>query len=202
MLAGAVRLIELGSDAPFTASNARFFVAPLPVVLHILSVTLYSLLGAFQFAPMFRRRHACWHRLAGRFLIPAGLTAALSGWWMTMFYAWPAGDGIVLSWLRLVFGSAMLASILLGVNALRRRNFTQHGDWMIRGYAIGMGAGTQVFTTLFWLVLFGQPTELSRAVLMGAGWVINLGVAEWVIRRHTSPARRSTRRVTVPVQAS
>ncbi len=202
VLAGAVRLVELGSDAPVTASNARFFAAPLPVVLHILSVTLYSLLGAFQFAPIFRRRHARWHRLAGRVLVPAGLTAALSGLWMTLFYPWSAGDGVALFWLRLLFGSAMLASLLLGVDALRRRQFAEHGAWMIRAYAIGLGAGTQVFTHLFWLVLVGQPTEASRAVLMGAGWVINLAVAEWIIRRHTSKARRSARRVTVPAQTA
>jgi uncharacterized membrane protein len=199
-LAGAARLVELGGGAPVTANNARFFAAPLPVVLHILSVVVYSILGAFQFAQGLRRRHARWHRRAGGLLVPAGLVAALSGLWMTLFYPWPAGDGIALYWMRLVFGSAMLVSILLGVNALRRRNFARHGAWMIRAYAIGLGAGAQVFTHLIWLVLFGQPTELPRAILMGAGWVINLAVAEWIIRRHAATARRSTRRLTVPVQ--
>jgi hypothetical protein len=60
---------------------------------------------------------------------------------------------------------------------------------MIRAYATGLGAGTQVVTHLFWLLLVGQPTGFSRAVLMGAGWVINLAVAEWIIRRRTSMAR-------------
>lgn len=199
-LAGAARLVELGSDAPVTASNARFYAAPLPVVLHIVSVVIYSILGALQFAPGFRRRHAAWHRSAGRLLIPASLVAALSGLWMTLFYPWPAGDGVLLFWLRLVFGSAMLASILFGVDGLLRRNFAGHGAWMIRAYAIGLGAGTQVFTHLFWLLLVGQPTELSRAALMGAGWVINLAVAEWIIRRRTGVARRSARRLAAPVQ--
>jgi hypothetical protein len=35
----------------------------------------------------------------------------------------------------------------------------------------------------------GKPNELSRALLMGAAWVINLAVAEWAIRRR--PARRA-----------
>lgn len=199
-LAGAARLVELGGAAPVTASNARFFAAPLPVVLHILSVVIYSLLGAFQFAPGFRRRNARWHRWAGWALVPAGLIAALSGLWMTLFYPWPAGDGIALYWMRLVFGSAMVASILVAVNALRRRAFARHGAWMIRAYAIGLGAGTQVFTHLAWLVLIGQPTELSRAMLMGAGWAINLAVAEWIIRRYATKTRRTTRRAPVPVQ--
>ena len=32
-------------------------------------------------------------------------------------------------------------------------------------------------------MIFGPPTEFSHALLMGAGWVINLLVAEWAIRR-------------------
>jgi hypothetical protein len=54
---------------------------------------------------------------------------------------------------------------------------------MIRGYAIGQGAGTQAFTHLPWILLLGTPGELPRAVLMAAGWVINIAVAEWIIRR-------------------
>jgi hypothetical protein len=55
LIAGAVRIAELTGGAEVTPENARFFASPLPVVLHILSVSLYSILGAFQFAPGFRR---------------------------------------------------------------------------------------------------------------------------------------------------
>jgi len=94
---------------------------------------------------------------------------------------------VILYGLRLLFGSAMLLSILLGIAAIRRRDFVQHGDWMLRGYAIGLGAGTQVLALAVGELLAGPPNELSRALLMGAGWVINLAVAEWIIRRR--PAR-------------
>ena len=58
-----------------------------------------------------------------------------------------------------------------------------HSAWMTRAYAIGLGAGTQVFTFLPWTLFFGEPGQAMHAVLMGAGWVINLAVAEVVIRR-------------------
>jgi uncharacterized membrane protein len=185
--AGAFRLRELAGGAEITPANARFFASPLPVVLHIVSVTLYAILGAFQFVPSLRRRRHAWHRIAGRILIPCGLAAALSGLWMTLFYPWPDGDGVILYGLRLLFGSAMLLAILLGVAAIRRRDFVQHGAWMLRGYAIGMGAGTQVLTSLLGVLLFGIPGEFPRALLMGAAWVINLAVAEWIL--HRRPAR-------------
>jgi len=187
--AGTARLTELAHGAEITPANARFFAMPLPVVLHIMSVIPFSMLGAFQFSPGFRRRRRGWHRAAGRVFAICGLMAALTGLWMAHFYPWPEGDGVVLYVLRLVFGTAMGVSIVLGVDAIRRRDFTAHGAWMIRGYAIGMGAGTQVLTHLPWFLLVGKPGESTRAVLMAAGWVINLLVAEWVIRKQ--PARHA-----------
>lgn len=54
---------------------------------------------------------------------------------------------------------------------------------MTRAYAIGLGAGTQVFTHLPWFLMYREmPGEAPRAFLMGAGWVINVLVAEVVIR--------------------
>jgi len=181
--AGAVRITQLTGGEQVTPDNARFFASPLPVVLHIFSVSLYAILGAFQFVPSLRQRRHRWHRIVGRIVVPCGLVAALSGLWMTQFYPWPDGDGEILYGLRLLFGSAMLLSILFGVAAIRRRDFAQHGDWMLRGYAIGMGAGTQVLTNVPWVLIFGKPGEFPRALLMGAGWVINLAVAEWIIRK-------------------
>ncbi|MFL5619776.1 MAG: DUF2306 domain-containing protein [Gemmatimonadaceae bacterium] len=187
---GAIRLAQLAGGAEVTAANARFFAQPLPVVLHILGVIPYSIFGALQFAPSFRRRRRGWHRAAGRVLALCGLVAALTGLWMAHFYPWPEGDGELVYLERLLFGSAMLASIVLALDAIRRRDFVAHGAWMTRAYAIGMGAATQVLTHLPWFIFVGKPGESSRAVLMGAGWVINLVVAEWVIRR--GPPRRST----------
>lgn len=184
-VAGTLRLVELSGGGPITGANARFFSAPVPVVLHILSVIPFSVLGAFQFAPSLRRRSRRWHRVAGLLLVPCGLTAAVTGLWMAHFYPWPKGDGEILYWLRLLFGSAMGVAIALAMDAIRRRDFRAHGRWMTRGYAIGMGAGTQVLTHLPWFILIGQPGEDVRAVLMGAGWVINLGAAEWIIRRRS-----------------
>jgi len=180
--AGTFRLTELAGGAEVTPANARFFAMPLPVVLHVLAVIPFSILGALQFSPGFRRRKPRWHRIAGRILALLGLMAALTGLWMTLVYPWPAGDGEAVYLLRLFFGSAMAVSIVLAIHAVRRRDFTSHATWMIRGYAIGMGAGTQVLTHLPYFILVGQPEELGRSVMMGAGWVINVAIAEWIIR--------------------
>ncbi len=186
---GALRLTELTAGADVTPQNARFFASPIPVVTHIVSVTVYSLLGAFQFVPSLRGRRG-WHRIAGRILIPAGLLAALSGLWMSAFY--PLPDGYTDVPLRLFFGTAMLVSLVLGLAAVRRRDFVRHSAWMTRAYAIAVGAGTQAFVSIPWLLLVGPTDVPTRAVLLGAGWVINVAVAEYVIHRRARQALRRT----------
>ncbi len=185
---GSVRLVELssGTEFMFLPDSARIASAPIPVVIHIISVVIYSILGAFQFVPGFRRRYRGWHRTAGRILIPSGLVTALSGLWMTQFSPLPWHDIGPLYWVRLVVGLGMTLSIVLGVLAIRQRDFAQHGAWMIRAYALAVGAGTQVFVLLPWAFFPSIHSELTRAILMALAWLINLAVAEWVIQKQRS----------------
>jgi hypothetical protein len=193
IIAGTVRLNEL-AGGQVTPENVRFFDSPIPVLIHIPTVTVYLVLGAFQFVPPLRRGkrgRPSWHKVAGRILAPAGLLAALSGLWMAVFYDLPPLDGTLLLILRLVFGSAMVAFIVLGFIAVRRRNYVRHSEWMSRAYAIGIAQGTIVVVTIPWIVLVGPVTELTRALLIGASWVLSLAVAEYFIyRRAHEPAQK------------
>jgi hypothetical protein len=181
VIAGALRITELASGPVVTEGNARFVHSPIPVIAHIIGATTYLLLGALQFVPRLRRGRPSWHRIAGRVLVPAGLIAAFSGMWMGVFYTRPVFDMVV----RLIAGTLMATFILLGLRAVLKKDFTTHRRWMIRGYAVGIGAGTQVFTALVWLLVTGGAVADANTtvLLLVAGWVINLAVAEVVIRR-------------------
>lgn len=60
------------------------------------------------------------------------LAVAASALWLTLFYEAQPGTGELLYVLRLVFTSAMAASLLLGITAIRRRDIAAHRAWMIR----------------------------------------------------------------------
>ncbi len=45
---------------------------------------------------------------------------------------------------------------------------------MMRSYALGLGAGTQVLTHLPWYLFPSIHGELARTLFMAAGWGINL----------------------------
>jgi hypothetical protein len=179
VIAGAFRVNELTVGAEITEANARFFHSPVPVIAHVIGASIYLMVGALQFVPGLRTRR--WHRYAGRVLVPAGIVTGLSGIWMAVFYPRPALD----TGMRVFFGVLMVTFIALGLRAILRRDVAAHRAWMIRGYAIGIGAGTQVLTALVWsLFSWGvEPQEFTEWLLLGAGWVINLIVAEFAIRR-------------------
>jgi len=192
--AGYLRLVELAGGSHVLPANPRMTASPLPVVIHIVCAVLYAVLGAFQFSSGFRRRRPGWHRASGRVVVGLGLAVAFSALWMTLFYARQPGTGELAYLFRLAFGSAMAASIILGFNAIRNRDVASHVAWMTRAYALALGAGTQVFTLGIGKAVFGT-SAFAYDLCLGAGWVINLAVAEYIIRRHGS--RRSVSRRTI-----
>jgi uncharacterized membrane protein len=197
VIAGSLRLLEVAGGPQLLPTNPRIDASPAPVVVHVLAAAVYALLGAFQFPARLRRRHPGWHRRSGRILIGAGLAVAGSGLWMTLF--WSGAPGGNLLWgIRLIVASAMAASIVLGFAAIRRRDIPAHRAWMVRAYALGLGAGTQVFTQGVGEAFFGTG-DLSIAISVASGWAINVLVAEWVIQR---PSIRRAARARAAVLAA
>lgn len=196
LLPGLARLLVGLAGDPEAANGPP--ASPVPVIVHVVCGTAFVVIGAFQFPTSRRRRTRTWHRRTGRLLIPLGIAAAGSGMWLALFYPRLRHGGELLTGLRLTFGTAMIASIVIAFVAIKGRDIDRHRKWMMRGYAIGLGAGTQLFTLGFGGAVFGTG-ETATALLNGAGWVINLAVAEWVIRR--GPTRRKPQRATVVAAA-
>lgn len=186
-LGGIARLASLSGEAP---EDTRFLQAPVPILLHVISATLFCLLGAFQFSSGFRLRWPGLHRRAGRWLALCGLLTGATGLWMTAFYPIPTSlQGPLLYGVRLAVASAMMASLLIAWRSILRRDVARHEAFMIRAYALGQGAGTQVLVLLPWMLLSGESGGLTRDLLMTLSWAINIVVAESIIRYRE--ARRS-----------
>ena len=184
VVAGMVRLSGLARSGGVTPENARFVTMPTPVVLHIVCASMFCVLGAFQFDSALRQRFPRLHRIAGRIAAPCGIVAALTGLWMTAAYAIPAElQGPLLYGVRTVVGLAMTLAAVESVRAAFQRRITEHTAWMVRAYALGQGAGTQVLILLPVTLMAGAPTFIFRDVLMASAWGLNMVFAEWVIRR-------------------
>ncbi|MFO1271898.1 MAG: DUF2306 domain-containing protein [Rubrivivax sp.] len=164
------------------------------MTLHILAAALFSILGAFQLDPRWRASSLRWHRQAGAVALVSGLVVAATGGYMTVVYAIPESlQGPFLRLTRLAVSGGMLVSLLLALRAIVQRRFDAHGAWMLRAYALGMGAGTQVLVFLPAELLLAGPVQgLPRDLLMALAWGVNLAVAELLIaggsmRRRAGP---------------
>jgi hypothetical protein len=190
VLGGVARLGSLADGVPVAADDARFFAAPTAVVIHVVAATIYALLGAFQFSTGIRRRWPRWHRRAGMLLLGCGFLVGASGLWMTAVYRIPPSmQGSLLYGVRLLVGIAMLTSLGKGLASILRRDVAEHETWMIRAYALAQGAGTQAVILLPLTLISGAVLGLTRDILLSVAWVINILVAEWLIRRRTRVAR-------------
>ena len=189
LASGVLRLVQLAGGPQLMPLDPRFAATALPLATHIVGSLVFALLGVAQFLPRLRCRGHSWHRRAGRVVAVVGLVAAVSALWITLFYPARAGTGALLFGFRLVFGSAMIACLVLGFAAIRRRDVAAHRAWMIRAYAIGMAAGTQAFTEGFSKALLGSSVLLDDTAKV-LGWVVNLTAAEWIIRRRGGRSRR------------
>lgn len=171
--------IDALSDADDLARRASY---PFAVVGHILGGSLMLLLGLAQFSIWFRRKYPAWHRWTGRGLVAGGGYFALSGLWMNAAVQAQAD-----SWLhdaaQNVVAVAMLAVLVLGIRAIWRRDIAAHRAWMMRAYAISLGAATQTALLLPVFLLFGPPVGLLADLVFIAAWGLNLAVAERLIRR-------------------
>lgn len=192
VLGGVFRLTELSAEPGG--------MLPLPstvaLVVHIVAMTVFCLLGAFQFSPALRARRR-WHRTAGRVLIPVGILAALSATWLAVFFGGHP-DALALAMIRLVFAVAMTVFLARGIIAIRRRDFAAHGAWMTRAFAIAVSGGTQALVFALWTIPLGEVDAFGEAWLVAVAFVINSAVAELLIRRRSSRRRSGGRKRGVP----
>lgn len=190
---GLFRVLELAGGPAVAPENLRALAAPLPIVLHILTSSLFCLLGVVQFLPSVRRYRPATHRVIGGAVAIAGCISAATGLWMTHTYTFPSElQGNLLYVVRIILGTSMIGLIGWAIIAIRSRNVFQHSASMLRAYAIGQGASTQAFIGIAWIIVFGtEPLGPLRDGMMVFAWMLNLLVAECLIRRFLLPKKAS-----------
>jgi hypothetical protein len=187
VLGGVLSLSEASAHAAGSSSSA----SPLPMIAHVVGMSVFCLLGAFQFSPALRVRRG-WHRSAGRVLIPAGFVAALSSIWLAVFFGGPANE-LALAMVRLGFAVPMTVFLVLGSLAIKRRDFAAHGAWMTRAYAIAVSGGSQALVFALWTLGVGEVDASGEAGLIAAAFVLNSVVAELIILRRARASAASRR---------
>lgn len=183
-LGGTLRVIKVSANSSFLPSNPRLEENPTPIMIHVICSVLFCILGIFQFITSLRITYPRSHKISGRIFAFSGIFAAITGLWMTHFYAFSkALQGELLYVVRWIVGLSTILFILLGLKCAIDKKINHHSVWMIRAYALGQGAGMQTLTGILWTIFSEEPSGFTRDLLMVSSWIINIVFAEFVINR-------------------
>lgn len=173
----------------YAKDSAHLAVAPVAWFLHVLAGAAFGLSGPLNFVLALRRRFGRLHRVTGWIFFGSAAALGLSA--LSLLLSVEPQRTPVVDIARGVFGVALLVATGKAIAAIRRRDIAGHRAWVIRAYAIGMGLGTVALVFFPVYLVTGQPpTGLASDLLFAASWAINIGFAEWVIRRLNPTIRR------------
>ncbi len=175
-------LIQAGpSPQASIFASPHYFEIPVPIVLHIVSGIVFSLLAPLQFSPSLRRRWPVWHRWSGRVIIISGALVAFSALWMNQNY--PAFGGWLKSAGIITFSLALLVALAVALLFIIRRNIPRHRAWMMRAMALGLGGATQRVFLLPIFIINGGLNEVTIGLGVWFGFLANLLVVECILLR-------------------
>ncbi len=166
----------------------RYTANPLQTIGHCVSGVIFAVLGPLQFAAPLRRKFPKAHRISGRIFLPVALVSGVFG--LTMSVSFPMFGYSYNQLIGVVASLLMIFAFVHAFRLVRQRRFAEHREWMMRGFAIGMGVA--LFRVLLNDVL--QPMGMSFMdswnVVTAISFPATLGAAEiWI--RLTRPKKRS-----------
>jgi len=176
-----VQIVQIPLGA-LPEDGQRLSVVPVWHFMHVLGGATFGILGPIQFSRVLMRKYGFLHRIIGRMFVAAGAMISLSS--LSLLWHFPDTSSAALSSGRLLFGIALGVALALAMQAIHKRDFTRHRNWMIRAYAIGMGATavTMVFFPIY-LVTGQPPMGLVSDIIFLGSWLTCAVLAEGVVRR-------------------
>lgn len=183
---------------PAAALDAHFASRRAITLTHILPGMLFMVLGPLQFIPGLRARHAKFHRWCGRIFLISSAVIGVTGLIMA------SGDtigGLDEKTAIFLFGTFFLVALGKALWHAMHREFAEHREWMIRGYAVGLAVATvrpimgMFFASAVVRGQVPQPSEFFGAAFW-IGFTLQTIVAEIWIRYTRNPlvGRRSITR--------
>ncbi len=162
--------------------NLRLSATPLGHFMHVLGGATFGILGPIQFSRVLMRRYGVLHRVMGRVFVAAGAMISLSS--LSLLWHFPDTYSVAISSGRLLFGIALGVALTIAMQAILKRDFTRHRNWMIRAYAIGMGATavTMVFFPIY-MITGEPPMGLASDMIFLGSWIACVVFAEGLVRR-------------------
>jgi uncharacterized membrane protein len=148
--------------------------------VHVFSSVLALMAGLTQFSPYVLRHHRPLHRIVGRIYV---IDILIINFPAAMIMAYYANGGLPSKIAFTLLDTLWFLFTLKAFLLARQGNIKAHKEFMIRSYALTFSA----ITLRTWKIILTNTTDLSpETIYMIDGWlgfVPNLLLAEWIIRR-------------------
>ena len=137
---------------------------------HVLPAMLFMVLGPLQFVRGLRAKYPQVHRWSGRIFLTASTVVGVTG--LTMAFGKTIGRVDEKAAITL-FGTFFLIALAKALWHALRREFAQHREWMIRGYAIGLAVATirPIMGTFFAAALLRGHAPEPKEFFGTAFWI-------------------------------
>jgi uncharacterized membrane protein len=156
--------------------------APIWHFMHVMGGATFGILGPIQFSRVLMHKYGLLHRIVGRVFVAAGAMISLSS--LGLLWNFPDTASAAVSSGRLLFGIALGTALAIAMHAIWKRDFNRHRNWMIRAYAIGIGATavSMVFFPIY--VITGEPPlGIVADIAFLGSWTACIVFAEALVRR-------------------
>lgn len=153
--------------------------------VHIILALVALLTGPIGLIKRLRINSPAWHRWNGRIYLYAILLNFIPSLYVSFF----ATGGIFSSIGFFILDTLWLLTTVLGVSSIKKKNVQMHSRWMIRSFFLSFANMTiYVFVAITHYGLH-LPYGISYSIAVWACWIVNLALAEIVIRKKAlSPA--------------
>src|SRR5713101_43710 len=155
---------------PAAELDAAFADRRTLTLAHILPGMLFMILGPLQFVRGLRSKYPRVHRWCGRIFLTTSAVIGISG--LTLAFGKTIG-GVDEKAAIILFGSFFLIALAKGLWHALRREFAEHREWMIRGYAIGLAVATvrPIMGTFFAAAMIGGHRPDPHEFFGTAFWI-------------------------------
>ena len=155
---------------PAVQLDAHFANHATLTLAHVLPAMLFMVLGPLQFVRGLRAKYPQVHRWSGRIFLTASTVVGVTG--LTMAFGKTIG-GVDEKAAITLFGTFFLIALAKALWHALRREFTQHREWMIRGYAIGLAVATirPIMGTFFAAALLRGHAPEPKEFFGTAFWI-------------------------------
>jgi uncharacterized membrane protein len=176
-----VQAVQIPLDA-LPEDSQRLTATPILHFMHVLGGATFAILGPIQFGRALLPKFGRLHRILGRIFVATGAMISVSS--LGLLWHFPDTYSVAISGGRLVFGIGLGLALFMALHAVSMRDLVRHRNWMIRAYAIGIGATavTMVFFPIY--LITGEPPQghVADIAFLGA-WTACVLFAEGLVRR-------------------